>query len=449
MQLKFFEWNSLISRLLVSAFIIIFILGLSLAWLVNELHAQKSFNVQTEQLMADIPQAIKEIKQQHLNGLNHAAITAAPNNIDFIMVSCSADYKQLWVSKSAAHQKLNNICQKYKKISDQQPPYYIQLSANKDYLAYSIPLETNMQKFELLVLKDAKGFSKDYVAYSKHTFIKLLIILAITFAFMIVAAIWGLKPFINMKKELDAIRKGKQDQIIDQYPTEFETLSSSINQLIKQSQVQSERYKNTSDDLAHSLKTRLASIKAVMETQELDPEEMRFQISEHINQVNNSVNYHLKRATLGKNSLVVESTELCPVIMELESVLQKVYQEKSVHCSLDIEPKTQFPGNHDDLTELCGNLLENAFKLCLSEVHVEANITEGVFSLIIEDDGLGIDQSIRDSILKRGFRADTQHHGNGIGLAVCNEIVLSYNGQIKFEDSKLGGAKVIVQVPVS
>ena len=449
MQLKFFEWNSLISRLLVSAFIIIFILGLSLAWLVNELHAQKSFNVQTEQLMADIPQAIKEIKQQHFNGLNGAAITTAPNNIDFIMVSCSADYKQVWVSKSAAHQKLDNICQKYKKISAQQPPYYIQLSANKDYLAYSIPLETNMQKFELLVLKDAKGFSKDYVAYSKHTFIKLLIILAITFAFMIVAAILGLKPFIKMKKELDAIRKGKQDQINDQYPTEFETLSSSINQLIKQSQVQSERYKNTSDDLAHSLKTRLASIKAVMETQELSPEQIRYQISEHINQVNNSVNYHLKRATLGKNSLVVESTELCPIIMELESVLQKVYQEKSVHCSLDIEPKTHFPGNHEDLTELCGNLLENAFKLCLSEVHVEANITEDVFSLIIEDDGLGIDQSIRDSILKRGFRADTQHHGNGIGLAVCNEIVLSYNGQIKFEDSKLGGAKVIVQVPVS
>ncbi len=430
-----------------SAFIIIFTLGLSLAWLVNELHAQKNFNYQTERLMADIPQAIHHIKQQHLNGFDDATIMTPTNSIDFIMVSCDANYQLVWVSKSAARRNLEKICRKYQKIADKQPPYYIQLSDEKDYLAYSIPLEANMKKFELLVLKNAKGFSKDYETYSKHTFIKLLIILVITFTFMLIAALWGLKPFAKMRQELDTIRNGKQAQISEHYPAEFETLSSSINQLITQSQAQNERYKNTSDDLAHSLKTRLASIKAIMENQRLTSSEMKNQVIENIYQIDNSVNYHIKRATLGKSGLLAEKTDLSQVITELESVLKKVYQDKNINFSLDIEPRIHFPGNKDDLTELCGNLLENAFKLCLSEVRIESSSAEGTFRLVIEDDGPGIDKSIRDSVLKRGFRADTQHDGSGIGLAVCNEIVSSYNGRIRFEDSKSGGAKVIIQIP--
>ena len=449
MQLKFFQWNSLISRLLVSAFVIILTLGMSLAWLVNELHAQKSFNLQTEQLMDDIPQAIKDIRQLHAKGFNEPSIETSSNDIDFIMVSCNANYQQVWNSKLATHRNLKNVCQKYKKIANQQPPYYFKQKDGMDYLIYSIPLETKNQHFELLVLKDAKGFSKDFESYSKQTFVKLLIILALTFIFMFIAALWGLKPFRKMQQELALIRKGEKKHISECYPTEFESLSEAINQLITQSQSQSERYKNTSDDLAHSLKTRLASIKAIIDDQELTQEQIKSEINEHITQIDNSVNYHLKRATLGKSNLIQEQAELSPAIIELESVLKKVYRDKDINFSLDVEPQLFFPGNKDDLTELCGNLLENAFKLCLTQVHVEAYNNNEQFCLVIEDDGLGIDKSIRDSITERGFRADTQHHGSGIGLAVCNEIVTSYNGQLLFDESRLGGAKVTVQIPVS
>ena len=448
MQLKYFRWNSLISRLLLSIFIIIFTLGLSLAWLVNELHAQKVYNFQTEQLMADLPQAIKNIKQQHFDGLDDASIMAASNPIDFIMVSCDEDYNQLWTSKLATHRSLEHICKKYKSIANQKPPYYLQLADGKDYLIYSIPLEANMKKIELLVLKDAKGFSKEYEVFSKHTYVKLLIILTITFLFMLFAAFWGLKPFRKMRKELELIKKGRKDKIDGQYPTEFKTLSLSINRLIKQSNSQSERYKNTSDDLAHTLKTRLASIKAIIEDNEIPADTLKNQVSEQISQIDNSVNYHLKRASLGRTSLRDEQTELYPTLSEVVSVLDKIYQEKKINFSSDLEPKITFPGNKDDLIELFGNLLENAFKLCISTVHVESYIENNLFFLIIEDDGAGIEQSIKDSILQRGFRADNQNDGNGIGLAVCHEIITSYTGNIKFEDSHFGGARVVIQIPI-
>ncbi|MBM7072055.1 GHKL domain-containing protein [Shewanella sp. 202IG2-18] len=435
--------------MLLSSFIIIFVLGTSLAWLINELHAQKVYNFQTEELMADLPQAIKNIKQQHFEGLNDANIMAATNPIDFIMVSCDENYKQVWTSKLASHRNLEHICTKYRAISSQKPPYYLQLDDGKDYLIYSIPLEANMKRFELLVLKDAKGFSKEYEVYSKHTYVELLIILTITFIFMLIAAFWGLKPFRNMRKELNQIKKGQKEEVDGLYPAEFKTLSLSINRLIKQSHAQAERYKNTSDDLAHNLKTRLASIKVLVEDTEIIDTEVKRQISEQVFQIDNSVNYHLKRASLGRNSLKDERTELYPAIAELENVLNKIYQEKNIYLSQDLEPNINFPGDKDNLTELCGNLLENAYKLCLSKVHIESYTANETFFLIIEDDGKGIDPNIKESILERGFRADTQHDGSGIGLAVCHEIITSYNGQIKFEDSRLGGAKVVIKIPIN
>lgn len=65
-----------------------------------------------------------------------------------------------------------------------------------------------------------------------------------------------------------------------------------------------------------------------------------------------------------------------------------------------------------------------------------------MISFIIEDDGGGIPQSLRDDILQRGTRADTYLHGHGIGLAIVRDLVDSYQGSITIDTSTLlTGAK--------
>ena len=79
--------------------------------------------------------------------------------------------------------------------------------------------------------------------------------------------------------------------------------------------------------------------------------------------------------------------------------------------------------------EVLGNVVDNGFKYGKSEVAVTISQLSGsvyTLSICVEDDGEGIAQDQRDFVLQRGARADTLRQGQGIGLAVVEDIVSSY-----------------------
>ena len=65
--------------------------------------------------------------------------------------------------------------------------------------------------------------------------------------------------------------------------------------------------------------------------------------------------------------------------------------------------------------------------------------------LRIEDDGAGLKPEQLNNILTRGIRLDQTQEGQGIGLAVVNDIVDAYDISMKFAISDLGGLKVILE----
>ena len=54
-----------------------------------------------------------------------------------------------------------------------------------------------------------------------------------------------------------------------------------------------------------------------------------------------------------------------------------------------------------------------------------------------------------ESLIGRGVRADTRHEGQGIGLAISNELVENYGGTIVLSQSPLGGARVAITMPAA
>ena len=77
------------------------------------------------------------------------------------------------------------------------------------------------------------------------------------------------------------------------------------------------------------------------------------------------------------------------------------------------------------LLEMMGNLLENAYRLCLGEVRISVRESLDGIELCIEDDGPGVPPDQRARILECGERLDRQHPGQGIGLAVVKDIIES------------------------
>ena len=132
--------------------------------------------------------------------------------------------------------------------------------------------------------------------------------------------------------------------------------------------------------------------------------------------------------------------ELLPAVESLCNTLDKVYRDKRVKVSYDIPPQSYVPIEQNALLELLGNLLENAYRLCLGEVRISLQHRPQGIDVCVEDDGPGVPPDQRARILRRGERLDRQHPGQGIGLAVVNDIIESYDAQLTLDDSPLGGA---------
>ena len=84
-----------------------------------------------------------------------------------------------------------------------------------------------------------------------------------------------------------------------------------------------------------------------------------------------------------------------------------------------------------DLFELFGNLLDNAYlwaktQLVISVKAIDAlrNNPAGI-RIIVEDDGPGISADNLKRALQRGVKVDESKTGNGIGLAIVNEMLAS------------------------
>ncbi|WP_166358935.1 ATP-binding protein [Pseudomonas akapageensis] len=266
----------------------------------------------------------------------------------------------------------------------------------------------------------------------------LLVLLLLLWAGMT----WGLRSLRQMSLELDQVEAGTRQGLSEEHPRELLRLTGSLNRLLRSEREQRGRYRDSLGDLAHSLKTPLAVLQGVTETiaqRPQDKEQARI-LQTQIERMSQQIGYQLQRASLRKSGLVRYRVELQPVVDSLCNTLEKVYRDKQVKVSFDIPNQGQVPMEQGALLEMLGNLLENAYRLCLGEIHISLQrLPEGI-ELCVEDDGPGVPHSQRARILERGERLDRQNPGQGIGLAVVKDIIESYDAQLTLGDSPLGGA---------
>jgi two-component system, OmpR family, osmolarity sensor histidine kinase EnvZ len=100
------------------------------------------------------------------------------------------------------------------------------------------------------------------------------------------------------------------------------------------------------------------------------------------------------------------------------------------------------------VTNLVGNAARYANKVALSRT-----ISDGQILIQVDDDGPGIDIDKREDVFQPFVRLDnarTQYEGasTGLGLSIARDIVRSHGGEIILGDSKLGGLKATIHIPL-
>lgn len=325
----------------------------------------------------------------------------------------------------------------------------------KDYFRMTRALIFESEEGEipaiLSVTEDAKNYFRELAEFEETLWMWLIFTSVILLGIQGLIMNWSLRPLKRLTENLADLEQGKIDKVNDDYPPELAGLTTNLNRLLENERGNLDRQRKTLGDLAHSLKTPLAIIHSELEN---EGESNKDLLNEQVVNMNDIVEYQLKRAAVaGHRTFTVG----IPVIDKLEQIirtLNKVYRNKKVKPHLQVAPGAEFFGEHGDLMELLGNLLENAYKWCDQNISVTIKtltlLNRKRTGLIIEiaDDGPGINKEKRSELLGRGVRGDEKVKGHGIGLSIVNDIVESYQGkiEIKFHDL-LKGAHFIITLP--
>ena len=109
-------------------------------------------------------------------------------------------------------------------------------------------------------------------------------------------------------------------------------------------------------------------------------------------------------------------------------------------------------GDADALRRMLRNVGENAVRHASSRVDVTLVERGEEVVLTIDDDGPGIPATERARVLQRFVRLDDARSrdegGSGLGFSIVDEVVRAHGGSMSIEQSPLGGARIVITLPV-
>lgn len=309
-------------------------------------------------------------------------------------------------------------------------------------------IDNREQGFRFVVMQSREPMENELRAYQKRLWkwlggLALLLTLVQT-----LIARWGLSPLRKLAADLEKVEAGRQQDLKGHYPAEIQPVTNNLNRVLRSEQAQRDRYRNTLADLAHSLKTPLAVIRGQLQSDQiLTQEQLKAAVDEQITRMSAIVDHQLRRASAQVTQTSHAAVPVWPVVERLCNALQRVYQQKQIRFHNEIAPDIHFQGDEGDLMELLGNIIDNACKYGRHSITISSQRLNSDLQITVDDDGIGVADDIKHTILTRGARADTASAGQGIGLAVAVDILSSYGGAIDITRSPLGGARFSLRIP--
>ena len=284
----------------------------------------------------------------------------------------------------------------------------------------------------------------DFVFQVAMSFLVLGIGLSIAVVMQVTVA---LKPLKAIRSTISDIRLGMTKRLPQEFPGDVQPLANELNFLLDHNEMLMKRARNRLGDLAHSVKNPLTVIRN--EARNLSNKEGQL-ILDQSHVIASNIDHYLSRARIyGKKDAIGYRTSVKSVFDDLSFAVEHIYKSRGINIKMVSLEDKWFRGEAQDLEEMAGNLIDNAFKWAKSQVEVQCLSHQDRLSLIIEDDGPGIAEEELETITRRGRKLDESSPGHGHGLAIVKDISELYGGSLKFGRSELGGLRAELDLPAA
>jgi signal transduction histidine kinase len=255
----------------------------------------------------------------------------------------------------------------------------------------------------------------------------------------------GFRALDRVRDEVQEVARGTRESLTATVPTEIAPLSDAFNRVIGQLHQRLRRSREALGNLAHALKSPLSLVVQEMDALPLEPG-ARSRMRGQLDRIGQLIERELKRARLagGGSARLFDPARDVP---DLVDAFARLYAEKGIVPETTDLPQRELPFDYEDLTELLGNLVDNACKFAHRQVRIGLRIGGGL-TVCIEDDGPGVGTQDAARLATRGLRLDERRPGHGLGLAITHDIVEGYGGALAFDRSPaLGGLRVTAVIP--
>ncbi len=258
----------------------------------------------------------------------------------------------------------------------------------------------------------------------------------------------GLRPLERLRLSVADIREGRRARLPTPQPPDIQPLALELNDLLHQNEANLERARRHVANLAHGLKTPLATLAIALSDRDRDPDQS---LKSLVGTMERQIRHHLGRARAGALAGPARvRTVIAGHLKEIVDVLRKINAERPVAVTLDVGSDLAVACEPQDFDEMTGNLLENAFRFARRKIEVTARRGEGrTISIDIADDGPGLREDQVPTVLRAGARLDESAPGFGFGLSITRELAELYGGDLSCGASSLGGLRISLRLPAA
>lgn len=280
--------------------------------------------------------------------------------------------------------------------------------------------------------------------------------------------------------------KLRPDQLSERLPIrgsgdELDALASTTNALLDRIAAYLQRKHDFLANAAHELRTPLAAIRSSVEVA-LDGERSEHEYSELLGDVIDQCSalqvlvnqlLLLAESDVDPRDVPIEPVRLDEVVDRAVDMFRGVAEHNDIRLSIDkIEPVV-VPGNRQHLRQVLNNLLDNAIKFTADrhqteesdtshhqqsgqiQVRLETDQQQAVARLSVADNGAGIAPAAIPLIFDRFYRGEKSRtreggpYGSGLGLSICQAIVMAHQGTIEISSDVQHGTTVTITLPLA
>ena len=430
---------------------------------------------------------------EHFEQMDSEIITHAAFNLRKRMVSLEDHIEPFTVSKSQALIDANHlhsswldydlktlVSDKNGKLLSSDPSNFINdlpadfslLQLLQDYRDQQFMIKINNRHYRAIIITHQEVLAFIALPSDVHHQYLIqfnrqlsLILIAITLLLVSVAALsvhWGFAPLATIVQKMKGINLQRLDEriVVGDMPLELRPLTESYNSMMVKLESNFESLSRFSDNIAHELRTPIATLSTqtqVMLTKPRESDEYIEQLHHQhdtLKQLSAMINDMLLLAKTQKelSDSQISHVDIESLITKLIDYYEMIAEDREIIFEKSGDFKTVL-GDKGLLQRLFANLMSNAIYYAASDstIMISATVLTSSTSLNAPKDDIQspeqlwlritmtnrldkpLNQIEADKLFERFYRHDktnTMHSGTGLGLSIVQAIANAHNGKV-------------------